>query len=59
MQLHQEFLSDQQKIRTDLLTQFKDELDTTRTELEQKYRESLKVELAKVRYDSNSRAIFF
>uniref|UniRef100_A0A0M3I855 MYND-type domain-containing protein n=2 Tax=Ascaris TaxID=6251 RepID=A0A0M3I855_ASCLU len=46
--LHQEFLSDQQKIRTELLTQFKDELDTTRAELEQKYRESLKAELAKL-----------
>ncbi|VDN59544.1 unnamed protein product [Dracunculus medinensis] len=45
--LHQEFLSDQQKIRTELLTQFKDELDATRTELEEKYRESLKNELAK------------
>ncbi|KAM3723604.1 Zinc finger MYND domain-containing protein [Dirofilaria immitis] len=46
--LHQEFLSDQQKIRTELLTQFKDELDTTRAELEEKYRESLKVELGKM-----------
>ncbi|VDN02700.1 unnamed protein product [Thelazia callipaeda] len=46
--LHQEFLSDQQKIRTELLTQFKDELDATRAELEEKYRESLKVELAKI-----------
>uniref|UniRef100_A0A0N5AS72 MYND-type domain-containing protein n=1 Tax=Syphacia muris TaxID=451379 RepID=A0A0N5AS72_9BILA len=46
--LHQEFLSDQQKIRTDLLTQFKEELDTTRAELEQKYRGSLKTELAKM-----------
>lgn len=74
LQLHQEFLSDQQKIRTELLTQFKDELDTTRlviinlnplllfilnvcgvtvifccrAELEEKYRESLKVELGKM-----------
>ncbi|VDO18853.1 unnamed protein product [Heligmosomoides polygyrus] len=46
--LHQEFLSDQQKIRTELLTQFKDELDTTRAELEDKYRESLKLEIAKL-----------
>ncbi|KAK5986718.1 MYND-type domain-containing protein [Trichostrongylus colubriformis] len=46
--LHQEFLSDQQKIRTELLTQFKDELDTTRAELEDKYRESLKLEVAKL-----------
>ncbi|KHJ92784.1 MYND finger [Oesophagostomum dentatum] len=46
--LHQEFLSDQQKIRTELLTQFKDELDTTRAELEDKYRESLKMEIAKL-----------
>ncbi|EYC22399.1 hypothetical protein Y032_0017g3325 [Ancylostoma ceylanicum] len=46
--LHQEFLSDQQKIRTELLTQFKDELDTTRAELEDKYRESLKIEIAKL-----------
>lgn len=73
LQLHQEFLSDQQKIRTELLTQFKDELDTTRygawsdqccfffcsfffsshgtyfrAELEDKYRESLKIEIAKL-----------
>ncbi|KJH50820.1 hypothetical protein DICVIV_02970 [Dictyocaulus viviparus] len=46
--LHQEFLSDQQKIRTELLTQFKDELDTTRAELEDKYRESLKLEISKL-----------
>ncbi|KAJ1349151.1 hypothetical protein KIN20_004614 [Parelaphostrongylus tenuis] len=46
--LHQEFLSDQQKIRTELLTQFKDELDTTRAELEEKYRDSLKLEISKL-----------
>ncbi|CAJ0951430.1 unnamed protein product, partial [Mesorhabditis belari] len=46
--LHQEFLADQQKIRTDLLSQFKDELDTTRAELEAKYRESLKMEITKL-----------
>jgi hypothetical protein len=61
-QLHQEFLADQQKIRTDLLTQFKDELDQTRlalyttdyeqwhfrNEIETKYNETLRVELAKL-----------
>ncbi|KAF1763593.1 hypothetical protein GCK72_011860 [Caenorhabditis remanei] len=46
--LHQEFLSDQQKIRTELLQQFKDELEHTRTDLESKYRDQLKSENAKL-----------
>ncbi|KAH7680083.1 MYND finger family protein [Aphelenchoides avenae] len=46
--LHQEFLADQQKIRTDLLTQFKDELDQMRNEIEAKYNDTLREELAKV-----------
>ncbi|CAM6002667.1 unnamed protein product [Sphagnum balticum] len=46
--LHSEYLADQQKIRQELLTQFKDELDSTRTELEAKYRETLKQELARI-----------
>ena len=37
LQLHSEYLADQQKIRQELLTQFKDELDGTRSELEAKY----------------------
>jgi hypothetical protein len=48
LQLHSEYLADQQKIRQELLTQFKDELDSTRTELEAKYRETLKQELARI-----------
>ena len=48
MQLHGEYLSDQNKIRQELLTQFKDELDATRSELEAKYRETLKQELARM-----------
>ncbi|CAI2349060.1 unnamed protein product [Caenorhabditis sp. 36 PRJEB53466] len=46
--LHQEFLADQQKIRAELLGQFKDELEQTRTDLEMKYRENLKQESAKL-----------
>ncbi|CAI5443932.1 unnamed protein product [Caenorhabditis angaria] len=46
--LHQEFLSDQQKIRADLLQQFKEELEQTRADLETKYREQLKSESAKL-----------
>ena len=46
--LHSEFLSDQAKIRTELLTQFKDELDTTKQELDQKYKDNLKAEMGKV-----------
>ena len=48
MQLHAEYLADQQKIRQELLTQFKDELDATRSELEAKYRETLKQELSRM-----------
>lgn len=46
--LHAEFVSDQAKIRTELLTQFKDELDTTKQELEQKYKDNSKQELGKL-----------
>ena len=34
--MHSEYLSDQQKIRQEILQQFKDELDATRSELEAK-----------------------
>uniref|UniRef100_A0A7E4V0G7 MYND-type domain-containing protein n=1 Tax=Panagrellus redivivus TaxID=6233 RepID=A0A7E4V0G7_PANRE len=43
--LHQEFLSDQQKIRTELLTEFKQELDEVRTNLEEQYRNLLNSEI--------------
>ncbi|CAD5216491.1 unnamed protein product [Bursaphelenchus okinawaensis] len=46
--LHAEFLADQQKIRTDLLTQFKEELDQTRNDLEARYKESQQQEIAKL-----------
>ncbi|PAV64199.1 hypothetical protein WR25_22021 [Diploscapter pachys] len=55
--LHSEFLSDQQKIRTELLTQFKDELDQTKAELEAKYQETLKEELANVREKHNKEIV--
>lgn len=43
--MHQEFLSDQQKIRTELLTEFKQELDDVRTSLEERYRERINEEM--------------
>uniref|UniRef100_A0A1I7UJW0 MYND-type domain-containing protein n=1 Tax=Caenorhabditis tropicalis TaxID=1561998 RepID=A0A1I7UJW0_9PELO len=46
--LHQEFLSDQQKIRTELLQQFKEELEQTRNDLDVKYRDQLKNENSKL-----------
>uniref|UniRef100_A0A914YTE5 Uncharacterized protein n=1 Tax=Panagrolaimus superbus TaxID=310955 RepID=A0A914YTE5_9BILA len=46
--LHQEFLSDQQKIRTELLTEFKQELDDVRTSLEERYREMINAEVGQM-----------
>ncbi|KAI6176597.1 MYND finger [Aphelenchoides bicaudatus] len=46
--LHQNFLSDVQKLRTDLLTQFKEELDNTRLAMEQNYNENLQAELSRL-----------
>ncbi|KAI6214740.1 hypothetical protein M3Y94_00304300 [Aphelenchoides besseyi] len=39
--LHQESMADSQKIRTEVLAQFKDDLDNTRKELEALYQETL------------------
>uniref|UniRef100_A0AC34QPF1 MYND-type domain-containing protein n=1 Tax=Panagrolaimus sp. JU765 TaxID=591449 RepID=A0AC34QPF1_9BILA len=46
--LHQEFLSDQQKIRTELLTEFKQELDEVRANLEEQYRDTCAAEIAQL-----------
>uniref|UniRef100_A0AC35GMI2 MYND-type domain-containing protein n=1 Tax=Panagrolaimus sp. PS1159 TaxID=55785 RepID=A0AC35GMI2_9BILA len=46
--LHQEFLSDQQKIRTELLTEFKQELDDVRSSLEERYREMINADVAQM-----------
>uniref|UniRef100_A0A7E5A057 MYND-type domain-containing protein n=1 Tax=Panagrellus redivivus TaxID=6233 RepID=A0A7E5A057_PANRE len=54
--LHAEFVSDQAKIRSELLAQFKDELESTKADLQKKYEESLKVEVAKT-LEKNKREI--
>ncbi|KAI6235799.1 MYND finger [Aphelenchoides besseyi] len=46
--LHQESMADSQKIRTEVLAQFKDDLDNTRKELEALYQETLQKELTKM-----------
>uniref|UniRef100_A0A914Q6Y4 MYND-type domain-containing protein n=1 Tax=Panagrolaimus davidi TaxID=227884 RepID=A0A914Q6Y4_9BILA len=46
--MHAEFLSDQTKIRNELLAQFKDELESTKKDLEKKYEDQLKSEVTKV-----------
>ncbi|CAA94138.1 MYND-type domain-containing protein [Caenorhabditis elegans] len=46
--LHQEFMEDQERVRRDLLVQFKIELDQTKEELEKKHAENLKEEIEKL-----------
>ncbi|CAO4387400.1 unnamed protein product [Caenorhabditis nigoni] len=46
--LHEEFRLDTDKVRQDLMAQFKQELDATKVDLEQKHEEILQQEIAKL-----------
>ncbi|KAE9555797.1 hypothetical protein FO519_001011 [Halicephalobus sp. NKZ332] len=47
--LHNNYISDQNKIRAELLTQFKDELESTRKDLVKKFDEQMQQDLARLR----------
>ncbi|KAI6182217.1 MYND finger [Aphelenchoides bicaudatus] len=46
--MHQEFLAEQQRTKNELLAQFKEELENTRIQLENKHQEAMDVELQRV-----------
>lgn len=56
---HQNFLTDVQKLRTDLLTQFKEELDNTRQVMEDNYNQNLQAELNRLeaQHEANLREV--
>uniref|UniRef100_A0A183J2Y3 Cor1 domain-containing protein n=1 Tax=Soboliphyme baturini TaxID=241478 RepID=A0A183J2Y3_9BILA len=46
--LHRDFVSDQERLRSEMLTQFKQELETTKKDLDIRYAQQLKYEIQKL-----------